>query len=61
MHLWCPLFNYGVASAVSFRFLVPLENSILAWFRWNKGIYVPFTLPAIGEKVTIEGERFKIG
>ena len=53
--------NDGVASAVSFRFLIPLEDSNLAWFRWNNGIYVPFILPAKGEEVTIEGDRFTIG
>jgi len=51
----------GVASTVSFRFLISLEDSNLAWFRWNNDIYVPFILPAIGEEVTIEGAPFTIG
>jgi hypothetical protein len=51
----------GVASLVRFRFLVPLEDSNFAWFRWNDGIYVPFIMPAIGKKVTIEGAPFTIG
>jgi hypothetical protein len=51
----------GVASAASYRFARPLEDPNLAWFRWHNGIYVPFTLPEIGEEIIIEGVPFAIG
>jgi hypothetical protein len=51
----------GIPSAVRFNFSAPLEDSSFAWFRWSNGIYIPFILPVIGEKVTIEGSTFTIG
>ena len=51
----------GLPSAASYRFEHTLEDSSLNWFRWQDGKYVPFTPPAIGETVTIEGARFTMG
>ena len=51
----------GLPSLVKFRFLVPLEDSSLVWFYWQDNGYVPFSLPAIGETLNIEGARFKMG
>jgi hypothetical protein len=51
----------GLPSAASFTFLVPLEDSNLLWFQWADGKYVPFTLPAVGETITVEGARFTMG
>ncbi len=51
----------GVASAARYQFAFPLEDPKLAWFRWHNGIYVPFTLPEIGEEVTIEEAPFILG
>jgi len=48
----------GLPTAATFRFSVPLEDPDLVWFRWQDGVYVPFTPPAVGETVTIEGARF---
>ena len=48
----------GLPSAVSIRFLVPLEDASLSWFLWQNNGYVPFTPPAVGETVHIEGSRF---
>jgi hypothetical protein len=42
----------GRPASVVFRFVVPLEDASLAWFRWSAGLYVPFTPPAVG--VTVE-------
>jgi hypothetical protein len=51
----------GLPSSARFRFLVPLEDQSLVWFRWQDGSYVPFTPPAVGETITIEGARFSMG
>ena len=53
--------NVGLPSAATFTFSVPLNDSSLIWFRWEEGKYIPFTLPAVGETVTIEGARFTMG
>ncbi len=51
----------GLPSAASYRFKRTLEDSSLNWFRWQDGQYVPFTPPAVGETVIIEGARFTMG
>ena len=51
----------GLPSTASYRFEHTLEDSSLSWFQWQNGKYVPFTLPPIGETVTIEGARFTMG
>ena len=53
--------NNGLPSAARFRFLVSLEDSSLLWFYWQDGKYIPFTLPAVGETITVEGARFTMG
>jgi hypothetical protein len=47
----------GRPSQARIRFTVPLEDPSLAWLQWNweKGVYVPFILPAVGETVRIPG------
>jgi hypothetical protein len=51
----------GLPSRVQFRFRFPLDDPGFLWFRWEKGIYVPFSPPDVGEAVTIEGARFPRG
>jgi len=48
----------GLPTAATFRFSVPLEDLALVWFRWQDGVYVPFTPPAVGDTITIEGANF---
>lgn len=48
-------------SRAQFRFKLPLEDPNLLWFRWENDAYVPFTLPDIGETVTIEGAPLPMG
>ena len=43
----------GRPATVAFRFAVPLEDPSLAWFRWQAGLYVPFTPPAVGTTVEL--------
>jgi len=50
--------NDGLPSAARFRFSVPLDDSSLIWFQWQDNGYVPFSLPAIGGTITMEGTRF---
>ena len=51
----------GLPSRVQFRFRFPLDDPGFLWFRWHDGTYVPFTPPAIGETINIEGARFTMG
>ena len=43
----------GRPATVAFRFAVPLEDASLAWFRWQAGLYVPFTPPPVGATVEL--------
>ena len=52
--------NDGLPTAAKFLFSVHLNDSGLAWFRWQDNRYVPFTPPAVGETITIEGARFRM-
>jgi hypothetical protein len=47
------------ATAVAFRFDRPLEAPDLYWmqFRWATFSYEPFAVPAIGQRVTLDGPR----
>jgi hypothetical protein len=38
---------------VRFSFARALEDPALVWLRWEAGVYVPFTLPAVGESVSL--------
>ena len=40
---------------VAYHFPHPLENPRYRWLQWQNGAYVPFTLPAVGETVLVEG------
>ena len=51
----------GLPSKAQFRFRFPLDDPSFLWFRWDNGTYVPFTLPEIGEEVTIEEAPFTLG
>ena len=51
----------GLPSRAEFRFKFPLDDPGFLWYCWEKGTYVPFTPPGIGEAVTIEGDRFPKG
>lgn len=43
----------GRPATVAFHFALPLEDPSLRWFRWSAGLYVPFTLPAVGADIQI--------
>lgn len=45
----------GRPAEATFRFAMNLENPLLRWLQWEAGAYVPFTLPAVGEAVTLPG------
>ena len=51
----------GLPSRAEFRFKVTIDDPSLLWFRWENGIYLPFTLPDVGEAVTIEGTPLPMG
>ena len=51
----------GLPSKAQFRFKVTIDDPSLLWFRWENGMYVPFTPPDVGETVTIEGAPFPMG
>jgi hypothetical protein len=41
----------GRPREVSFRFERPLEDDLYRWVKWEEGVYVPFALPSVGEKI----------
>ena len=43
----------GRPTEAAFRFATKLENPLFRWLRWEDGACVPFTLPAVGETVTL--------
>lgn len=43
----------GRPAEVRFSFDRSLEDPSLRWLRWDAGVYVPFTLPAVGEAVAL--------
>lgn len=43
----------GNPAAVAFRFDTPLENGELVFLQWSGGRLVPFSLPSIGETMTL--------
>ena len=43
----------GRPAGVSFRFDRRVDDPSLRWLRWQHGVYVPFTIPAVGETVTL--------
>jgi hypothetical protein len=45
---------------VSFHFAAPLEDKSLRWiwFDWTHGVYLPFKVPGLGEKVLIPGPGY---
>ena len=50
--------NDGRPKEVLFRFDVPLEDPSLRWIVFKDLAYVPFTPPAIGETISIDGPTF---
>ncbi len=45
----------GRAAEAVFRFAVPLEDPSLRWLWWKDGEFIPFTPPAVGQTVNLEG------
>jgi len=47
----------SVPAEVLFKFAVALEDGSLRWLQWDweKGCYIPFKVPAVGQKVHIRG------
>ena len=43
----------GRPAEAAFRLGMKLENPLFRWLRWEDGEYVPFVLPAVGEKLTL--------
>lgn len=43
----------GRPAEVAFRFATKLESRLFRWMRWDDGAYVPFTLPAVGQTITL--------
>jgi hypothetical protein len=48
----------GRPTMVQYTFDKPLEDESLRWFYWKNGVYVPYTLPEVGETSTIHGMQF---
>ncbi|MCC6145702.1 MAG: hypothetical protein IT368_17990 [Candidatus Hydrogenedentes bacterium] len=49
----------GRPTMVQYTFEKPLEDDSLRWYYWKNGIYVPYTLPAVGKTNTIGGMEFR--
>ena len=47
----------GCPLGARFSFAVPLEDDTMHWVQWRDGGYVPFSLPGVGETVTVPGVR----
>ncbi len=45
---------------VGFSFETPLEDESLRWVQFQAGEYVPWTPPAVGEEVTLEGPAWPL-
>lgn len=43
----------GRPAEATFQFDVALEDKSLRWMQWQRGKYVPFTPPAVGERVVL--------
>jgi len=43
----------GFPDEATFRFATKLENPYLRWMQWQEGEFVPFSVPAVGESVTL--------
>jgi hypothetical protein len=44
----------GRPAEATFQFALPLEDPSLCWVRCERGVYVPFAPPGIGETVRLE-------
>jgi hypothetical protein len=40
-----------------YRFDLPLEDPSLRWLRWEKGTYVTFSPPPLGQSITVQGDK----
>lgn len=47
----------GRPLAARFEFSVPLEDETMHWVQWRDGGYVPFSLPSVGDTVTLPAVR----
>jgi hypothetical protein len=45
----------GKPVSAIFRFFEPLEDSRYVWFNWKHDTFVPFSLPSVGETISVEG------
>jgi len=43
----------GRPAEVTFRFLVPLEDTMLKWLKWEDGKYVLFKPPVLGTETSL--------
>src|SRR5262249_34075614 len=43
----------GRPARVAFQFKVPLEDGSLRWLQWERGVYQPFALPAVGQTIDL--------
>ncbi len=51
----------GRPDKVRFTFDVPLEDPSLVFVRWDESRFVPFALPAVGERVVLPGATAPLG
>ncbi|MBU0754012.1 MAG: hypothetical protein KJ645_02665, partial [Planctomycetes bacterium] len=47
----------GRPAEAVFHFATKLENRFFQWLRWEDGVFVPFAVPAVGERVTLPAAR----
>jgi hypothetical protein len=43
----------GRPAEAAFRFAVPLEHSSLRWLYWERGSFIPFSVPGVGKIVEL--------
>jgi hypothetical protein len=46
----------GNPAAASFQFDIPLDDPSLCFLQWQDGRFIPFTPPAVGEKVVLDSD-----
>ncbi len=47
----------GDPEQVLYEFSVPLEDPSLRWMRWQDGVYVPWSPPAVGQTERLPAAR----
>ncbi|MEW5983290.1 MAG: hypothetical protein AB1806_13115 [Acidobacteriota bacterium] len=51
----------GRPAEAAFTFATDLDDPSLRWLRWDDGIYVPFTMPRVGESVGVPAATVSLG